>query len=149
MEVDEHGIVFFFPNLECTVTGHQDNVTKVAFINDGAQVISASCDRSVRCWVIASGRQVRQLAGEGFNLVEGLSDQRKRGRHVLTRIGHTLRIYDVAKERQHLEDGAVEAPVAFFAAPQQIVAVRCHGAEICVMCDGGAVCFLSAPFLTA
>ena len=149
MEVDEHGIVFLFPNLECSVTGHQDAVTKVAFSNDGAQVISASNDCSVRFWDIASGRQVRLLAGEEFKLVEGLSDQRKRGRYVLTRFGHTLRIYEVAKERQHLEDGAAEAPVAFFIAPQQIVVVRCHGAKICVMCDGGAVCFLSAPFLTA
>ena len=102
----------------------------------------------MRFWDVASGKQVFQLAGSKFTLVEGLSDERSRARHVhvLTVRGDTLRIYNVAKG-QHAEDGAEAAPVACFKAPEGIASVRCHGAVICVGCVGGAVCILSAPFL--
>ena len=135
----------------CTLTGHEGEVTRVAFSHDGAQVISASdVDITVRFFDVASGRQVRQLAGEKFALVEGLSGEQKR-RHVIVASGdcHTLRIYECAEEQQHAEDDVVAAPVAFFKAPQQIISVRCFGAAICVGCYEGAVCILSAPFLTA
>ena len=100
----------------------------------------------MRFWDVASGQQVRQLAGTKFALAEGLSGERSRARHVLTAHGDTLLIYNVAKE-QHVEDGAAAAPVACFKAPKAILSVVCHGAAICVGCVGGAVCVLSAPFL--
>ena len=96
-------------------------------------------------WDVASGRQVRQLAGHTFAFSEGPpSGTRKRARHILTARDDTLLIYDCANEQP---DGAAAAPVACFKAPQSIHAVRCHGAAICVGCVGGAVCILSAPFL--
>ena len=124
------------------------------FSGDGAQVISASGDdHSVRVWEFASGRQVRQFAGDKFALVEGLSGEHKRDRHVITwwASRDTLRIYEVGAEQQDSVGGvaAAAAPVACFKAPQHINCVRCHGATICVGCVGGAVCILSAPFLTA
>ena len=140
-----------------TPTGHSSFVKRVAFSNDGAQVVSAS-DGTVRFFDLASGRQVRQLAGDNFALVEGLPGDHKRDRHVITASGDTLRIYEVAEEQQHAEGGAAEAPVACFKAPQKINSVRCVGATICVGCGesgwatglgDGAVCMLSAPFLTA
>jgi len=131
------------------VTGHSDTVGQVAFSHDGAQVVSASRDNTVRWWDVASGRQVRQFAGVVFALVEGLSGEYKRDCHVITASGDTLRIYKIGREQQHAEGGAAAAPVACFKAPQLINSVRCHGATICVGCDGGAVCFLSAPFLAA
>jgi len=133
----------------CPVTGHSARVTEVQFSDDGKQAISSSLDETVRVWDVASGTLIRQFAGEQFALVEGLSQEHKRFLHVITALGDTLSIHKVAKEEQHVEDGAAAAPVACFRAPQPIVSVRCNGATICVGCDEGAVCVLSAPFLTA
>ena len=136
-------------NPECPVTGHSDEVHLVAFSGDGAQVVSAS-DDSVRVWDVASSRQVRQFAGDDFALVEGLSGEHNGDRHIITtsldRV--SLRIYEIGAEQQDAEGGAVAAPVACFKAPAEIESIRCHGATICVGCAGGAVCILSAPFLT-
>ena len=121
-------------------------MSRAEFSHDGAQVISASHD-SVRLWDVASGRQVHQLAGDRFALVEGLSGEHTTDRHVLTTHGDTLRIYECAEKQQHAGDGAAAAPVAFFKAPQRVSSVQCVGATICVGCFGGAVCILSAPFL--
>jgi WD40 repeat protein len=147
MEETGNGEEELVRNPECPVVRHSDSMIRVEFSDDGAQVISGSFDNTVRSWDVASGRQVRQLAGRDFAFVEGLSGENKRGRHVLTTLGDTLRIYECLKEQQHTEDGAAAAPVAFFKAPQDINSVRCHGAAICVGCEGGAVCILSAPFL--
>ena len=133
----------------CTLTGHSATVTRVAFSHDGAQVVSTSDDRTVRWWDVASGRQVRQLAGDKFALVEGVSGEHIRDRHVLTTHVDKLLIYEIGNEEQHAGDGAAAAPVACFMAPQRIASVRCFGAVICVGCYGGAVCILSAPFLAA
>ena len=133
----------------CPVTGHSKRVTEVQFSDDGEQVISSSLDETVRVWDVASGTLVRQFAGEQFALVEGLPQEHKRFLHVITTHGDTLMIYKVAKEEQHVEGGAAAAPVACFRAPQPIISLRCHGAAICVGCDDGALCVLSAPFLTA
>ena len=147
LENNAHG----WPNIHpgCPLTGHSETVTRVEFSDDGAQVFSASIDDSVLVWDVASGRRVRQLAGDRFALVGGLADEHKRGRHVLTTDGNTLLIYECGKEQQHGEDGAAAAPVACFNARGDITSVRCHGAAICVVCYDGAVCILSAPFLAA
>ena len=131
-----------------TLKGHSDEVERVAFSHDGAQVVSASFDGTVHFFDVASGRQVRQLKGGDFALVGGLSAEHKRDRHVITTNSSTLLIYAVGKE-QHAQDGAAAAPAACFKAPQRILSVRCFGAAICVGCVGGAVCILSAPFLAA
>ena len=130
-----------------TLTGSSGDVTQVAFSHDGAQVVSAN--KAVSFFDVASGRQVRQLAGNTFALVEGLSGEHKRDRHVITALGKTLRIYEIGNQQQHAEGGAAGAPVACFKAPQNIRSVRCVGATICVGCYSGAVCILSAPFLAA
>ena len=132
-----------------TLTGHAHHVTMVAFTDDGAQVVTASQDHSVRLWDVASGRQVRQFASGRFALVEGLSGEHKRDRHVITTIDDALQIYECAEQQQHAGDGATAAPVACFKAPQNIISVRCFGATICVGCVRGPVCILSALFLAA
>ena len=136
-------------NPDCPRTGHSSVVGRVAFTNDGAQVISASLDNTVRCWDVASGWQVRQLAGDEFALAEGLSGERKRDRHVITALDDTLRIYEVGDEQQHAEHDAASIPVACFKAPQVISSVRCHEAKICVGCVGEAVYILPTPCLAA
>ena len=131
----------------CTLAGHSAAVTRVSFSHDGAQVVSGSDDDTVRFFDVASGRQVRQFAGDNFAFVEGLSGEHKKDRHVITTSWDTLRFYEVGKEQQHAEVGMAAAPVACFKAPALISTVRCVGATICVGCYGGPVCFLSAPFL--
>ena len=126
----------------CPVTGHSGDVIQVDFSGDGARVISASSDNTVRFWDV--GRQVRVFDGDIFAFVEGRSNEHKRGRYILTGSERTLRIYELTEE-----DGAAAAPVACFQAPEFIVSLRCRGAAICVGGDGGAVCILSALFLTA
>jgi len=46
-------------------------------------------------------------------------------------------------------EGGAALAVACFKAPQYISSVRYNGANICVGCEGGAVCILPAPFLAA
>jgi hypothetical protein len=87
--------------------------------------------------------------GDRFALVEGLSGEHTRDRHVITAHGDMLRIYEIGREQQHAVDGEAAAPVACFNAPHNITSVQCVGATICVTCYGGAVCILSAPFLAA
>ena len=149
MEEDQHGDEELVRNPECPLTGHSSLVTQVAFTGDGAQVVSASWDNTVRFWDVASGRQVRRLMGRTFAFVQGPSTEHKKDRHFITALKDTLRIYAVGNEQKHADDGVAAAPVACFKAPQHIESVRCVGATICVGCVEGAVCILSAPFLAA
>ena len=148
---------------KCTVQFYSnkesDKITRVYFSDDGTQVISAShraspsmtCGgtdmSSMRVFDIASGTQVCQLAGEAIAIAEGPCGEHTTGRHVLTAHGDMLLVYECAKEQQLDERAAV--PVAFFKAPQHITSVQCHGTTICVGGELGAVCILTAPFLTA
>ena len=101
----------------------------------------------MRFWDVASGTQVRQVAGDGFAFVEGPSNEDKNNRHVLTRAQEWLLITALPPSGGEQQDAA--APVACFKAPHPIKAVRRHGATICVGCEGGEVLFLRAPFLAA
>ena len=150
MQEVEDGDEELVRNPECTMGGHSDTVIQVEFSDDGGHVISGSQDNTVRVWDVASGRQVQELAGNMFALVEGLSGEHLGHRHVLTAGGadvNTLRIYKVVTEPQRAGDGAAAVPVAFFKAPRRIVSLRCRGGAVCVGCVVGAVCVLSAPFL--
>ena len=102
----------------------------------------------VRFWDIASGKEVQQVPGSEFVFGEGARmTELKTNRHFLEARGDTLLITELLPHggAERMEDDA--APVAFFKAPQPIASVRCHGATICVGCEGGAVCILQAPFL--
>ena len=102
----------------------------------------------VRFWDIASGKEVRKVAGSEFAFGEGAErTEQWTNHHLLTAFGDELLITELVPHGgvEEIEDGAT--PVASFRAPQPITSVRCHGATICVGCEGGAVCILQAPFL--
>ena len=90
-----------------------------------------------------------QVAGSEFAFVDAPPNTRRTNQHFLTAVGDTLLITKLLPHggAEDIEDGAV--PVASFQAPQTIRSVRCHGTTICVGCEGGALCFLQAPFLAA
>ena len=101
----------------------------------------------MRFWDVASGTQVRQVAGDEFAFHEGPSNEDKTNWHVLTYGEELLLITALPPSRGDQQDAA--APVACFKAPHPIKAVRFHGATICVGCEEGEVLFLRAPFLAA
>ena len=102
----------------------------------------------MRFWDIASGKEVRQVAGSEFAFGEGAEmTELKTNRHFLSARRNTL---EITERLPHGGVGGIQcgaAPVASFKAPQRITSVRCNGATICVGCEGGAVCILQAPFL--
>ena len=102
----------------------------------------------VRFWDVASGKEVRQVAGSEFAFVEGPAAEHKTNRHVLTTKWDMLLINALPSSGGEQKDAAA-MPVACFKAPQPITSVRCHGAAIFAGCSGGAVCLLQAPFLAA
>ena len=95
----------------------------------------------VTFWDIASGEEVRQVAGSKFPF----EPTQKTSPHFLTASGDTLLITERLSHEglAGMEDGAT--PAACFKAPQPIASVRCHEGTICVVCTGGAVCILQAP----
>ena len=109
---------------------------------------SADLIWQVRFWDIASGKEVRHVAGSEFAFGEGAAGTMQwTNHHLLKATGDTLLI---TERLPHGGAGGIEVdgvPVAFFKAPQWITSVRCHGATICVGCEGGAVCILQARFL--
>jgi hypothetical protein len=102
----------------------------------------------VRFWDVASGKEVRQVAGSEVAFVEGSAAEHKTHQHLLTFSEDMLLITELLPLEVPQKDAAA-MPVACFKAPQPITSVRCHGAAIFVGCRGGAVCLLQAPFLAA
>jgi len=91
MDDDDEDI--FHPG--CPVLGHQRAVTQVEF-SGGGVIVSCGEDKWVRVWDIASGEQMRQLAGEMFALVDCPDEEHRTYLYVLTADDDTLRIYKVA-----------------------------------------------------
>ncbi|MGH9671229.1 MAG: PEGA domain-containing protein [Terriglobales bacterium] len=50
---------------ETVLTGHSDGVTSVAFSPDGRWLASASEDKTIKLWEVATGKLVRTFAGHG------------------------------------------------------------------------------------
>ena len=46
---------------ECTLTGHSNWVTSVAYSPDGKHIVSGSYDSTVKVWNAATGKQVRTV----------------------------------------------------------------------------------------
>src|SRR5262245_19028134 len=52
------------PYLELDTKGHMTLIRSIAFTSDGSQLISASDDKTIRVWDVATGRIVRTIRGE-------------------------------------------------------------------------------------
>jgi WD40 repeat protein len=52
-----------FGELVCTLTGHSDYVSSVAFSPDGQYIASGSGDKSIKLWWVSDGSVVRTLTG--------------------------------------------------------------------------------------
>ena len=100
----------------------------------------------MRFWDVASGTQVRQVAGEDFVFAK---DKDGTNRHVLTFEGGSDMLLITALPPSGGEQKDATAPVACFKSPHGIRSVVCRGATICVGCTRGEVLFLQAPFLAA
>jgi WD40 repeat protein len=57
------------PALERTLTGHGDRVLAMAVTPDGRQVISASADRTLKVWDLATGAEQRTLTGHDASML--------------------------------------------------------------------------------
>ncbi|KAJ1470151.1 hypothetical protein T484DRAFT_2096062 [Baffinella frigidus] len=149
-------------------------VTKVRFCQDGKSVVSGSVDDTVRFWDMASGEEVRQVAGQAFSFAEGpegrggqyllsvsgldtvlitaLPPLEERHWSPLSRGGPVERDSDSdsdARGRQSHEAPRRTPAVACFKAPQAVTSAQWHGGSICVGDSSGPVCILQAPFLAA
>ena len=108
----------------------------------------------VRFWDTASFEEVRRLRrkmGTGKirqqPTVSEFAFVAKTNQHLLKARGDTLLITELPPIGALVAPDLACPPVACFKAPGDITSVRCHGATICVGCQGGAVCILQAPFL--
>ena len=97
----------------------------------------------VAFWDIASGELLHERTGIEFAFVEGITKTDTTKQHLLTVSGFAEQRLQIT---ELLPEGESRA-VACFKAPQRVTSVRCHGATICVGCEGGVVCFVRAPFL--
>src|SRR6185369_1305224 len=78
-----------------TLQGHTHDVTACAMTPDGRHVVSASYDKTLKVWELASGREVATLQGhtDAVTACAVTPD----GRHVVSASAdHTLKVWELA-----------------------------------------------------
>jgi WD40 repeat protein len=81
---------------EClrVLEGHKDSVHAVSTTRDGRKVVSASADKTLRVWDLASGACLRVLEGHGMT-VTCVGTSPEGGRAVSGSADKTLRVWDL------------------------------------------------------
>ncbi|MBD2778197.1 WD40 repeat domain-containing protein, partial [Iningainema tapete] len=82
-----------------TLAGHSASVTAVAVTTDGGRVISASDDRTLKVWDMASGKELFSLQGhsDGVSAVAVTPDG---GRVISASSDRTLKVWDMASGKE-------------------------------------------------
>jgi WD40 repeat protein len=87
------------PKLTTTVRGHEDAILAIAFSPDARTIASASYDKLVKLWDVASGKETRTLK-EHSDAVYTVAFT-KDGKHVISGAGdRTIKIWDAASGRR-------------------------------------------------
>src|SRR5919199_298640 len=84
-----------------TLSGHRDSVTAVAVTADGKQAISASDDKTLKVWDLATGQQLRTLNGHS-RLVTAVAVTADGKQAISASDDKTLKVWDLATGKQLL-----------------------------------------------
>jgi WD40 repeat protein len=87
------------PELVRTLTGHSDKVAGVALSADGRLAVSASWDKTLKVWDVATGRELRTLTGHS-DKVAGVALSADGRLAVSASWDKTLKVWDVATGRE-------------------------------------------------
>ncbi|MBI2837255.1 MAG: DUF4062 domain-containing protein [Acidobacteria bacterium] len=82
-----------------TLTGHTKGVLACAFSPDGSRIVSASCDKTLKLWDVATGRVLATLTGHD-DLVDHCAFSSDGFRIVSASWDGTLKLWDVATGRE-------------------------------------------------
>ena len=115
-------------------------VTQVEF-RDGATLVSASEDGSIKVWDVSTGASKDEAAGD--QLAFSGTEQRV-GRFLVKAEGELVAVHDEADDSWETKPA-----VAFFRAPSPVSAIDCAGENIAVGCKSGAVLHLRAAWLAS
>jgi WD40 repeat protein/tRNA A-37 threonylcarbamoyl transferase component Bud32 len=85
---------------QLTLTGHTDTITAVAFSPDRRRLASASLDRTVKIWEVATGQELRTLTGHAAGIV-GVAFNPANGQRLVS-VGRdgTVKVWDTAAGRE-------------------------------------------------
>ena len=110
---------------------------------DGATLVSASEDGSLKVWDVSTGAFKYEAAGDQFAFSKAAGTEQRVGRFLVEAEGLLVLVHDVD------DSGETKPVVAFFRAPSLVSAIDCAGENIAVGCESGAVLHLRAACLAS
>ena len=111
---------------------------------DGATLVSASEDGSIKVWDVSTGASKHEAAGDQFAFSKTAGTEQRVGRFLVKAQGELVLVRDVADDSRETKHA-----VAFFRAPSPVSAIDCAGENIALGCKNGAVLHLRATWLAS
>ena len=111
---------------------------------DGATLVSASEDGSIKVWDVSTGASKDEAAGDQFAFSNTPGTEQRVGRFLVKAQGELVVVHDGTDD-----SGWTKPAVAFFRAPSPVSAIDCAGENIAVGCKSGAVLHLRAAWLAS